>query len=40
MNQSTQISKEISKSLQQKAPEILDTYESYMEMLEDIEIRD
>ena len=40
MAQSIQISKEIKKSLQRDAPEILDSYESCMKMLEDIEIHD
>lgn len=40
MNQPIQISKEIKKPLQKHAPEILDSYQSCMKMLEDIEIRD
>ena len=40
MNQTTQISKNITKSLSQKAPEVLETYKNYLDMLDDIEIRD
>lgn len=40
MVQSIQISKEIKKSLQRNVPEILDSYQLCMKMLEDIEIHD
>ncbi|WP_280924440.1 hypothetical protein [Nitrosopumilus ureiphilus] len=40
MNSSVSISKNIEKSLKQSAPEILDSYQSFLEILEDIEIKD
>ncbi len=40
MNQTKLISKTFEKSLFQKAPNILKTYQSYLEFLDDIEIKD
>ena len=38
MNQPTQISKNIKKSLEQNAPLVFESYQSHLEFLEDIEI--
>ena len=38
MSQSTQISKNIKKSLEQNAPMVFESYQCHLEMLEDIEI--
>jgi len=40
VSKTIQISKIIEKTLNQKAPEILETYQNYLELLEDIEIKD
>jgi hypothetical protein len=40
MSQSIEISTNIKKSLQKSAPDVLDTYKSCLELLEDIEIND
>jgi len=40
MNQSIEISNPIKKILEKSAPDVLNTYKSYLEFLEDIEISD
>ncbi|WP_299291217.1 hypothetical protein [Nitrosopumilus sp.] len=40
MDNTIQISKEIKRTLEKNAPEILETYQSCMDALEDIEIKD
>ena len=40
MSQSIEISTNIKKSLEKSAPGVLDAYQSYLELLEDIEIND
>ena len=40
MNQTTEISKNIKKSLQQNAPMVFESYLYHLELLEDIEIKE
>ena len=40
MSKTIQISKNLEKVLIQKAPEVLEIYQKYLELLEDIEIKD
>ena len=40
MNKTIQISKNLEKILAQKSPEILETYQNYLELMKDMEIKD
>ena len=40
VEQSVQISKNIQQSLKKNAPDVLKTYQSYLDLLDDIEIHD
>ncbi len=40
VSKTIQISKNLEKVLAQKAPEVLEIYQNYLELLEDIEIKD
>jgi len=40
VSKTIQISKNIEKVLTQKAPEVLEIYQNYLKLLEDIEIKD